>query len=247
VSGVPKLDERLDLEPVRGEHPDPVSVAEVEVDPRVGLPFEPAHPEVRAEELGSGGDDRVDVGRGQHEQRPIDQEDELAPRAKEPCRLRNPEIGIAPDARPVLGHGEVERRVRERHVLGARVDERELEAVLRLHRASGVELLRCQVDADRTGALPREPRGYVCGAAAQLDHVLPRDVRKDLHLALWDVEDAPGDLLGRPVALRPGDVARRLLRPLLAVDRGVRRQVFRHRQISSIGQERAHLVSASVR
>ena len=50
---------------------------------------------------------------------------------------------------PYSRDDEVERRVGKRHVLGARLDERELEPELRLHRARGLELRRRDVDADR--------------------------------------------------------------------------------------------------
>src|SRR6185503_9132968 len=45
-----ELDQVLDLEAIRAQQPDPVAVAEVEVDARVVRPLEPVHPEVRPAE-----------------------------------------------------------------------------------------------------------------------------------------------------------------------------------------------------
>ena len=66
--------------------------------------------------------------------------------------------------------------VGQRHVLGARLDERELEPVLLLAAARGLELGRRHVDADRPRAAPREPGREVGRAAAELDDVEAVDV-----------------------------------------------------------------------
>ena len=60
---------------------------------------------------------------------------------------------------------EIEGRVQERDVLGARLDEREHELVLALKPPRRLELGRSDVDPDRPGAAAREPRGEVGRAA----------------------------------------------------------------------------------
>ena len=123
---------------------------------------------------------------------------------------RDPGVGVAPQRRAVLGDGEVEARVRQRHVLGRGVVQREREAVLRLHRAGGLELLRGEVDADRARPAAGEPGGDVGGAAAQLDHVQAVDRRQRADLGLRHVPGAPADLARRPVAPRGLDVVDRI-------------------------------------
>ena len=83
---------------------------------------------------------------------------------------------VAPDAGAVLGDGKVEALGGERHVLGARLDEREHDPGLLLAAAGGRELRRGDVDADGPGAALREPGRDVRGAAAELDDVEAVDV-----------------------------------------------------------------------
>src|SRR4029450_5338318 len=66
------------------------------------------------------------------------------------------------------------------------------------------------------------PGAEVAGAAAELDDILARDVRKHTHLALGDRPLAPGDLLLRPGVPRllVGVLGVRL-GPAVAVDRDV--------------------------
>ena len=119
--------------------------------------------------------------------------------------LGDPQGGIAPDRRAVLGEREVERVVRQRHVLGVRLDQLQAEPELGVHPPRRVELRGSDVDADhaaRAGAL--EPGAEVRRPAAELDHVLARDVGQDLHLALGLRPLAPGDLLLRPGVVRHG-------------------------------------------
>src|SRR5206468_2125245 len=108
--------------------------------------------------------------------------------------------GIAPDARAVLGDGEVERGVWQGHVLGAGTDERELQPVLALHPPRGDELLLGDVHADRTRPSPREPRRHVRRPAAELDDVLALDVSEQPELALGRAENPPAELRPRPAA-----------------------------------------------
>ena len=67
---------------------------------------------------------------------------------------------------PYLRDHEVEGVVGQAGVAGVGLDEGELGPELRLERARRVELRRSDVDAHRTRAEPREPRGDIRGAAA---------------------------------------------------------------------------------
>ena len=83
---------------------------------------------------------------------------------------------IAPDAGAVLRDGKVEALRRQRHVLGARLDEWEVDTELGLAAARGRELRRRHVDADGAGAPSGEPRRDVRRAATELDDVEPAHV-----------------------------------------------------------------------
>ena len=91
--------------------------------------------------------------------------------AQEPKRLGDPEVRVAPDARAVLRDREVEALVRKRNVLGARLDQWEVEPELDLAASGGLELGRRHVDADGAGATLRKPGRDVRRAAAELDDV----------------------------------------------------------------------------
>ena len=132
--------------------------------------------------------------------------------------LGDPEVRVAPDAGAVLGDGEVEALRGERNVLGARLDQRELDSELELTAARGGELGRGDIDADRTCAAPREPGRDVRGAAAELDDVEAVDRAKRVERRLGDPEHAPRDLISRPrlAGLRIGVLGVRL-GPALAV------------------------------
>ena len=68
------------------------------------------------------------VGCAEHQQCSVDEEDQPTSGAQESGCLRDPPIGVAPDAGAVLGDGEVEALVGQRNLLGAAVQQRELEA-----------------------------------------------------------------------------------------------------------------------
>ena len=85
-------------------------------------------------------------------------------------------VRVGPERRAVLREREIERRIRQRHRLGRRLDERELDPCLRLHAPRRRELRGRRVDADGSRAAPREPRGEVRRAAAELDDVEAVDV-----------------------------------------------------------------------
>ena len=68
------------------------------------------------------------VGCAEHQQCSVDEEDQPTSGAHESGCLRDPPVGVAPDAGAVLGDGEVEALVGQRNLLGAAVQQRELEA-----------------------------------------------------------------------------------------------------------------------
>ena len=187
--------------PAVAEHADHLAVGEVELDRGAVLvvPLDAVEPELRAREaLGR----HLGVGRGaEHDQRRVGQEDEPAARAQQPRRLRDPALRLAPQARAVLREREVEARVGQRDRFGVRLDQRELDAVLRLHRARRGELALRLVDADRPRAAAGEPGREVGGAAAELDRVEPVDVGERADLGLGDAPDAPARVRARPVVL----------------------------------------------
>src|SRR5262249_40600633 len=137
---------------------------------------------------------------------------------EEPRSLGNPLSRIGPRGRAVLGDDDVERRVRERHVLPRRLDELELDPRLAHQPPRGLELCRGRVDADRTRSALREPRREVGGSTPELDDVLTGDLAEDVQLGLVPSPLAPADLAARP---RAGGRSVRVLR----VDPGPERDV----------------------
>ena len=117
----------------------------------------------------------------------------------------------------------------ERHLVGARVDEREVDAGCGHQLARVLELARRVVEADRPRAAAGEQDRPLGRAAAELEHVLAGDVAEDPQLGL-------GDLPHRPSAARRA--ADELAVPLLVLvaacgpsARGcARRQTSRHRR-----------------
>src|SRR5436309_14058855 len=152
------LDEIQHLEAVRAQQPDPVAVTKVELDAPLGaFPLEAMHAEVGAQQPLLG---RQFLVRGAEDhERPVRQADQVTPGTEQARGLGNPPVGVGPERGAVLGDGEVEAFVGKRDRLSARFDQRELEATLVLHAARGLELCRCDVDADRARTAPREPRG----------------------------------------------------------------------------------------
>ena len=136
----------------------------------------------------------------EHQEGGVPQEDQPAARAQEARRLGDPAVRVAPDRGAVLADGEVERGVREGDRLGARLEEREDEAVLPLERPRRLQLRRRDVDADRSGSPAGEPGGDVRGPAAELDRVEAGHVRQDPRLRLGHAPEAPARLRVRPGA-----------------------------------------------
>ena len=166
--------ESNNLEPALREHANPLPVRDVEVDLLVGRPDEPVHPELRPLQLLG---DLTLVGRAQDRQRRVDEEDEVAARPQQASGLGDPTLGLAPDRGAVLGERQVERRVWQGHVLGASLDERELDPKLLLALTCRRKLRRSDVDANRTRSAPRQPGREVRRPTAELDHVLTGDFR----------------------------------------------------------------------
>src|ERR1044072_712496 len=94
---------------------------------------------------------RWDAESGEHAVR---QEDETPPRAKQPSRLRDPTLRVAPDARTVLAHRQVEGVVLERSVLGTRFDQGEGDARLALTTPGRLQLRAREVHTHRAGPRP---------------------------------------------------------------------------------------------
>jgi len=137
----------------------------------------------------------------------VDEEDELAAGAQQAGGLRDPEVGVAPDARAVLGDRDVEGFVGVGDLLGVAVEEREVEAELLLVAAGGGELGFAVVDANRAGAAAGEPGGDVAGAAAELDRVAAVELLgEEADFGLGQGEDAPGRFLAFPVEAARIDV-----------------------------------------
>src|SRR5918912_4397458 len=129
----PQLDEILPLEVMLTHEPNPIPVAEVELDRLVVRPFEAMHPKVVAHEplLCR---NTLRVRHAQHENRTVDEEDELATGSEEAGSLRDPAIRVTPDAGPIFGDGEVDTGVGQRDLLGIAVDEPEGQTELLLQR-----------------------------------------------------------------------------------------------------------------
>src|SRR4051812_18526633 len=116
-----ELVERLDLEPGVTEQPNPFAVRLVEIG-LVG-PVDPLQAALRAlERLRA----RTLLARAERGENRVAQEDQPAARPEQPVRVRDPDVGVAPDGGPVLREHHVEREVRQRRVLRSGVDQREL-------------------------------------------------------------------------------------------------------------------------
>ena len=185
----PRLDEVLDLEPAAGQEPDPVAVAEVELDRAVGIrPLRPAHAEHRAPQpLGDG--ILLEIGAAQVRDDMVGEEREPATRPQKARGLRDPCRRIRPESRAVLADREVERGIGERHAFGVAQDQREVQGVLTLEPDRGLQLSWRVVDRHHPRPPASHPGGDVAGAAAELDGVLSREI----------VGQHPDDRFGHPV------------------------------------------------
>src|SRR5438093_5010434 len=221
-----QFDQRLDLEATGAEEADPVSVWQVELDRAVVRPLDAMHTEEVADQavLGALG---VVWGAEQAEQ-PALEEDELPAGAQEARRLGDPAVGIAPDARPVLGQHEVEAFRAQRRTLGVGVHEGEGEPVLALERPRVGELARRVVEPHHARPAAGEPGRPVGGATPELDHVPARDVGQGAEVPLADAPDAPDRLVARPGPPTGLEVFRAQPVPCFAVPPGVARGLGAH-------------------
>ena len=113
--------------------------------------------------------DRLVVGAAEDREDRVDEEDELAAGAQQARRLGDPGVGVAPDARPVLGDREVEGGVGVGHLLGVAVEEGELEARTpagrRAPSPAGLASCRCRPGGRRGG--PARRRRSRCRSRAR--------------------------------------------------------------------------------
>ena len=206
-----QLDEALDLEAGGMKKVDPFTVTAEELDAVLEGPGDSVQILLRTQEL-LGRTARL-VGDAEHCQHAVRQEYESSARTEQAGGLGQPARRVAIQARSILGDRQVERRVRQRNVLRARLDERELNAGLRHRPPRRVELCRRDVDAHRPGAPPGEPRREIRSAAPELDDIDTVDLTEDADVVLVNAEDAPRDVPGAP---RIASAAVRELRVLLA-------------------------------
>jgi hypothetical protein len=176
-----KFDQVLDLESAAPKETDHVPVPEVEIDfAELAIepsPLEAMHPEVVAMKRRVGR--RVDIVTRVtklHERR-ASLEHQSATRSKDPGRLRDPPVRIAPRGSPVLRDREVEGGISERRSLAVSVDQREPQIELLLEKSRRAELIPRVVEGDYAAAAAREPCGNIGSATPDLDRVEARDIR----------------------------------------------------------------------
>ena len=154
-----QLDQVLDLEPRVPQRPEHVAVTEVELDAAVrpsAMLCIPRCARWSVSEVPSGSSSAHRITSGllhRNTSRPPGRSSRYASGSQH--------VRVAPDARAVLGEREVEALVGKRDGLGARLEQRELDAGLGLEAPRRLELRRGDVDADRPRAAPGEPRREV--------------------------------------------------------------------------------------
>ena len=136
---------------------------------------EAMHPEVVAQQS-IRCRDIVLVGCAEHQERAVAEEDELASRPQQTGGLGDPDIRVGPDRGAVLADDEVERPGAQRDLFASGTDEREREPSRDLLAASDLELRGRGVHSEGPSATPREPRGHVRRAAAELDRGHPVEI-----------------------------------------------------------------------
>ena len=171
---------------------------------------------------------RMLVRQGPHEieDRGVHRERQQALRAQQPRRFRNGPVGVREGHRAVVAEDDVERGVRERRRLCARVHQRELDTRLSHQRARVLELGRGVVEPGHARAQRMQRDRPLRGAAAELEHVLAAHVPEDPQLGLRQLPDTPGSA-ARGRQLRPvlGLVVARVRVPQLPVAGRVRREL----------------------
>ena len=118
----------------------------------------------------------VVVGRAEHQEGAVAEEDELSSGSQHARRLGHPPVGVGPDGGAVLADGEVEGPVGEGQSLGRRADQREAQPELLLHArrrsATGSPWGRPRRDARRAG--PARTRRRPCHSRARRRAGRPR-------------------------------------------------------------------------
>ncbi len=174
--------------PVRAEETDPLAVGQL-VDDDVAV-VELVHPEVVVVQRRLDGVLALRVLRDERDRARVAEREQPVP-AQQPRRLRNQLVRVGERKCPVVAEHDVEAFVRQRHVLGRRVDERELDPYLRHQSSPVLELARRVVEPDGPRTLFREQDRPLRGAAAELEHVLAVHVAEDVQLGLGDLPDTP--------------------------------------------------------
>src|SRR5918995_6520735 len=96
-------------------------------------------------------------------------EHQPATRSRDPGRLRDPPVRIAPCGGPVLRDREVEAGSSERRSLAVDVDQRESQIELLLEKSRRAELIPRVIEADDACAAAREPCGNIGSPTPDLD------------------------------------------------------------------------------
>jgi hypothetical protein len=216
--GVPRcvqLVQGLDDEAVGSQDAHPVAVRGMELD----ASFRPPHSSyvgLRSPQVLTG--IAALFGDAQGHQHAVGQEDEAAPRPQQPRCLRDPQLGVAPDARSVLAHRQVEGVVGQGYVMGTGLDERERQPEVFLAAPGSRELGWCEVDGNGARASAGQPGREVRRPAAELDDIAPVHLAQCPQAPVGYGEQSPGDFVRRP---RPSSVRVREL----GVDRSPQRAV----------------------
>ena len=170
-----RLDEVEDLEAVGPEQADPFAIGQLERDlVRVGHPMQP---EVVVDQP-IAGPFRIRRPAQVEDRRPVAEREQPA-RPEQPGDLGHGQVRVGEGHRAVVAEDDVEAGVRQRHRLGAGMDEREVDAGLG-HQPPGVlQLPIGQVEPDRAGAGPGQGDRPLGGPAAELEDVTAGDLAED--------------------------------------------------------------------
>src|SRR5919204_2017209 len=173
--GCVELDQPVELEAVGAQEVDQLPGWKMELDFLGVWPFDAMHCAERSDELLGDPVNR----HAQRDERRVAHEDQAPTGTREARGLWNPALRISPDRCAVLRMDNVEGRVRQRYVFAGRFDQRKLDSALALQTPRRLELGRCRIDADDTGAAAREPRREVRRPATELDDVERADLAKE--------------------------------------------------------------------
>src|SRR5262249_19486214 len=194
----PELDEILDRKAVPAQDADPASERQVELDLAGIRPLEAVHSAVVTHQALPRRLPRP--GHAELKQGAAGEKDQAPSRSEQARGFRDPPVRITPEGSAVLGKDQIEACIWKRRRFRARMDQRKLEAELLLKLAGAFQLPGGIVQPDRPRPAARQPRRPVGSAAAELQHVLPGDLRHGLELALGNAPDPPIGLASRPRA-----------------------------------------------